>query len=250
MKAWFASLGAGLKTTFVGGTRLFLLAPLIPLIAIVPEFLQHIVEIKLGMFVSTDAFRALAMDPTRWTFGYAKVAGLILAMFAAARYWGGARERWWDLRTIAWRPFLIALAWNSALTIAMFVIGNRLSATVKPAFDAVMTITSLPMLVWLVGPLLGDATMTLRRAYTRGWGRLLLMALLAVAAFWPASQLHQWDHRWAMGAAPTMVWVMMAWDAVVVGLIACWTGAALGAGYRGGNSDVATDPSTEPLPIR
>jgi hypothetical protein len=250
VKAWFASLGAGLKIRFVGGTRLFFLAPLIPLIAIVPEFVQHIVEINLGMFASKDAFRGLAMDPTRWAFGYVKVAGLMLAIFAAARYWGGARERWWDLRTIAWRPFAIALAGNAALTVVMFAIGSRLSATAKPVFDAVMTITSLPMLVWLVGPLLGDATMTLRRAYTGGWGRLLLMAVLAAAAFWPASQLHQWDHRWAMGAPRTIVWALMAWDAVVVGLIACWTGAALGAGYRGASSDVATDPSTAPLPIR
>lgn len=247
MKEWFASLGAGLKTTFVGGTRLFVLAPLIPLIAILPEFLQHIVEIKLGMFASKPAFQALAMDPTRWAFGYAKIAGLVLAMFAAARYWGGARERWWDLRNVAWKPFLIALAGNAALTVAMFVIGGRLSASAKPVFDIVATIATLPLLIWLIGPLLGDATMTLRRAYTAGWGRLLLMVLLAALAFWPASLLHQWDHRWALSASLPVVWALMTWDALLVGLIACWTGAALGAGYRGGSSDA--EPRCEPLPV-
>ena len=246
MRSWLALLGAGLETTFIGGSRLFLLAPLIPLLAIVPEFLQHIVEIKLGMFESKAAFSALAMDPMRWAFGYAKVAGLFLAIFATARYWGGARERWWDLRTVAWKPFLIALAGNAALAIAMFVVGSRLSATAKPVFDAVVTIATLPLLVWLIGPLLGDRTMTLRRAYTGGWGRLMLMTVLAVAAFWPASQLHQWNHRWAMGAPQAAVWALMAWDAVVVGLIACWTGAALGAGYRSGEAKI----DAEPLPIR
>ena len=248
MKSWLDLLGAGLKTTFIGGSRLFLLAPLIPLLAIVPEFLQHIVEIKLGMFESKAAFSALAMDPMRWAFGYAKVAGLFLAIFAAARYWGGARERWWDLRTVAWRPFLIALAGNAALAIAMFVVGSRLSATAKPVFDAVVTIATLPLLVWLIGPLLGDRTMTLRRAYTGGWGPLLLMVLLAAMAFWPASQLHQWNHRWAMGAPQAAVWALMVWDAVVVGLIACWTGAALGAGYRGRLDNVA-EPASHPLPV-
>ena len=248
MREWFASLGAGLKTTFVGGSRLFVLAPLIPLIAVLPEFAQHIVEIKLGMFASKAAFGALQMDPTRWAFGYAKIAGLVIAIFAAARYWGGARERWWDLRTVAWKPFLIALAGNVALAIAMFVIGSRLSTTAKPAFDALATIATLPFLVWLIGPLLGDATMTLRRAYTGGWGRLLLIALLAVAAFWPASILHQWNHHWAFGATEPVVWALMTWDAVLVGLIACWTGAALGAGYRDGSSDAAR-PHGEPLPV-
>ena len=248
MREWLASLGAGLKTTFVGGSRLFVLAPLIPLIAVLPEFAQHIVEIKLGMFASKAAFGALQMDPTRWAFGYAKIAGLVIAIFAAARYWGGARERWWDLRTVAWKPFLIALAGNVALAIAMFVIGSRLSTTAKPAFDALATIATLPFLVWLIGPLLGDATMTLRRAYTGGWGRLLFIALLAVAAFWPASILHQWDHRWTFGATGPAVWALMVWDAVLVGLIACWTGAALGAGYREGSSDAAK-PRGEPLPV-
>ena len=226
---------------------MFVLAPLIPLIAILPEFAQHIVEIKLGMFASKAAFGALAMDPTRWAFGYAKIAGLVLAMFAAARYWGGVRERWWDLRTVAWKPFLIALAGNAALAIAMFVVGGRLSTTAKSAFDALATIATLPFLVWLIGPLLGDATMTLRRAYTGGWGRLLLIAMLAAAAFWPASVLHQWDHRWAFGAPLPMVWALMTWDAVLIGLLACWTGAALGAGYRGGSSDA--EPRGEPLPV-
>ena len=248
MKGWFASLGAGLKTTFIGGSRLFVLAPLIPLIAILPEFAQHIVEIKLGMFASKAAFNALAMDPTRWAFGYAKIAGLMLAIFAAARYWGGVRERWWDLRTVAWKPFLIALAGNAALTVAMFLIGSRLSTSAKPVFDAVATIATLPFLVWLIGPLLGDRTMTLRRAYTGGWGRLLLIALLAVTAFLPASILHQWDHRWALGAPQAAVWALMAWDAVVVGLIACWTGAALGAGYRGSRPSMA-EPAGHPLPV-
>ena len=250
MKSWLGSLGAGLKTTFLGGSRLLLLAPLIPLLAIVPEFLQHIAEIKLGMFESKAAFTALAMDPTRWAFGYAKVAGLVLAMFAAARYWGGAHDRWWDLRTIAWRPFLIALAGNAALTIALFAVGSRLSLAAKPVFDVIVTIATFPMLVWVIGPLLGDRTMTLRRAYISGWSRLLLMVLLAIAAFWPASQLHRLDHLGAMGAPQAAVWALMVWDAVVVGLIACWTGAALGAGYRGSEADVDREPSAVPLPIR
>ena len=248
MRVWFATLGAGLKTTFIGGTRLFVLAPLIPLIAIIPEFTQHVVEIKLGMFASKAAFNALAMDPTRWAFGYAKLAGLMLAIFAAARYWGGARERWWDLRGVAWKQFLIALAGNAVLTGFMLGGGSLLPASFKPVFDAVVTIATLPFLVWLIGPLLGDATMTLRRAYTSGWGRLLLMVVLAVAAFWPASQLHQWNHRWALGASEAVVWALMTWDAVVVGLIACWTGAALGIGYRGGSVGEA-EPMVAPLPV-
>ncbi len=36
-------------------------------ISAIPEFVQHIVEIRLGMFASRDAARALANDPLRWS---------------------------------------------------------------------------------------------------------------------------------------------------------------------------------------
>ena len=67
--------------------RLFWLAPLIPLIAILPEFVQHVWEVNAGMFASKAAFNAHAMDPERWQFGYFKIAGLVLSILAAARFW-------------------------------------------------------------------------------------------------------------------------------------------------------------------
>lgn len=237
----------GLRTTFVGGTRLFVLAPVIPLLAIVPEFAQHVAEIRLGMFESRSAFVALAMDPTRWAFGYAKVAGLVLAILAATRYWGGARERWWDLRSVAWRPFLIALAINLVAGVALMAVQSQLAGAAGDAFYVAGSIVTLPLLLMLVGPLLGDRTMTLRRAYTGGWVRLALTAILAVLAFAPLQMLHGLNHQWAFGARDVAVWGLMAWDALIVGLLACWTGSALAAGYRGGDADAADG---EPFSIR
>ena len=251
MNRALAALGGGLKTTLVGGTKLFVLAPLIPLLAIVPEFAQHVAEIRLGMFESRTAFAALAMDPTRWAFGYAKVAGLVLAIFAAARYWGGARERWWDLRTVAWRPFLIAFAVNAFATAAMMAIQSRLDGVAAGVFQIVATIVTLPLLLYLLGPLLGDHTMSLRRAYAHGWGRLLLLAILVVIAFAPLQALHGLNHEWAMGASDATVWALMAWDSLIVGLLACWTGSALAAGFLGGDGrPTDRDDAAEPLPIR
>ena len=66
-------------------------------ISAIPEFAQHIVEIRLGMFASRDAAHALANDPLRWEFGYAKLAGLVIAMILIGRYWalGGSWRRAW-----------------------------------------------------------------------------------------------------------------------------------------------------------
>jgi len=182
VKAFGTALLGGLKTTFIGGVSLFWLAPMIPLLIMLPEFVQHIYEINAGMFASKAAFNAQAMDPARWAFGYAKIAGLVLAIFAAARYWGGARERWWDLRNIAWKPFLIALAINIAVTLALegakWSLGERTPAWLDPVF----AVASVPLLLMLIGPLLGDAGMTLRRAYTSGWLQALMVGVLFLLA--------------------------------------------------------------------
>ena len=117
-------------------------------------------------------------------------------------------------------------------------------------FEIAASIATLPLLLYLIGPLLGDRTMTLRRAYTGGWGRLVLMAVLLVVAFLPAQIVHGLNHTWALGKEPAVVWALMTWDAVLVGLMACWFGAALGAGYRSGEPDGDSDPSPDPLPVR
>lgn len=62
-------------------------APAIVALIVVPEFAQHVAEIQLGMFESKEAFKALSNDPTRWAFGYVKVAGVVLATLATARFW-------------------------------------------------------------------------------------------------------------------------------------------------------------------
>ena len=221
----------GLRVTFLGGLSLFWLAPLIPLIIIVPEFAQHVAEINMGMFESKDAFSALANDSARWTFGYFKVAGVILATLAAARFIGGAGKRWWDLRTIAWKQFLIALAVNIGAGLVGFAIKEAMGGETPLALDYGFQIATLPLLIYLVGPLWGDTSMTLRRAYTTGWIATRFAAFLSMLFFAPAQVLHEYNHTLAMGQSDLVVWALMVWDSLLVGLMCCWMGAGLAAGY-------------------
>jgi hypothetical protein len=95
---------------------------------------------------------------------------------------------------------------------------------------------SFLLLVYLIGAVLGDRAMTLRAAFTRGWKVLPLLALLVVAAFWPASMLHAYAHKLALGAHPALVWMLMAADSLLVGLLATLTGSALAVSYRVGTA--------------
>lgn len=72
------------------GFALFWLAPLIAALIVVPEFVQHIAEIRIGMFESKEAFTALADDPRRMFWGFLKIAGFLLAILATIRFGGHA----------------------------------------------------------------------------------------------------------------------------------------------------------------
>ncbi len=247
--SWLRAFGAALLATFRDGTRLLWIAPLIALIAGLPEFAQHIAEIKLGMFASPEAFKALQNDPTRWAFGYAKVTGLFLAIFAAARFWSlpeGARDRWWDLRTIAWRPFAIGLALNGAVSVAAYLLNGAMTAEAFQAANIFLSIATLPVLVYMLGGLFGDHAVSLRQCYRTGWWQALAMAVLFLLAMLPAQTVHKLDHTLAMGAAAPAVWALMVWDAVLVSLIACWVGTGLAAGYALGRK--VPDPEVEAPP--
>lgn len=246
MKDILSRIAGGLRATFLGGLSLFWLAPAIPLLVILPEFVQHVAEIRMGMYDSEDAFNALAMAPERWAFGYFKIAGLFLAILAAARFIGGAGRRWWDLRTVAWKQFLIALAVNIVVSAGGMAALQAMGDEPPMALNLAFQIATLPLLIYLVGPLWGDRTMTLRRAYTVGWGATLLASLFSLLAFGPAQFIHQYNHTLAMGQSDAIVWALMVWDSLLVGLMACWMGAALAAGYWLGRPPVAAPREAAP----
>ena len=231
---WIRRFGEALLATFRDGTRLLWIAPLITLIAGLTEFAQHVAEIKLGMFDSPAAFKALQNDPLRWNFGYVKIAGLFLTIFAAARYWSLPKElrhRWWDLRTVAWRPLLIGAALNGLVSGLIYVIKPALSIPAFETVNIVLSLATLPIMVYMLGGLFGDRKVRLKDVYRTGWLRAAAMALFFLAAIGPAQLIHHFNHTAAMGAPGPAVWTLMAWDALLVALMACWAGTGLAAGY-------------------
>ncbi len=217
-----------------GGRAMVIATPLVAL-AVVPEFLQHIVEIKLGMFASIEAARAHGADPLRMGFGYAKIAGLVLAMFAVARFWwtgsvGAA------LRVTPRALLRVALAiglwfaWELPFDLLGRVVTNPLA---RAPLMILAAAGQMMICVYLVGALLDDRTMTLRR-FLGQWRAALLMLVLIVLAYGPSFALHMATHRVALGLHEALVGGIMAFDALVVGLLAALAGTALALGYAAG----------------
>ncbi len=234
MKAFLIGAWQALRDLYPAGTRLFWLAPLIPALVIVPEFMQHVVEVKLGMFESKDVFKALQNDPMRWNFAYAKIAGLWLAILASARFWGVRHRegRWWDVRDICWTPLLLGLAIFGGLGSLPALWDGQLEPTVDTTLEILVGLITLPGLLLIVGGLFGDPLPRARTLVLRSWPYLLLIVVLVAIGFGPAAWVHQKNHVWAMGLAPFPLWAIMVWDSLLVGFLACLAGTAVALGYR------------------
>jgi hypothetical protein len=225
-----------LDETYRLGFRTLLVAPAVVAVAALPEFVQHVAEIRMGMFDSREAAAAVANGATRWGFGYAKIVGFVLAILLAARLWGrGGSVR----ALLAMRPLrLVAVV---AILVALVLGGGgmvwaiqRLLPQATPFATLLSGILQLGMLVWLVGVLVEDPRASLRRALTAQWPTAALMLFLAAAAFLPAQWLHGIDHRVALGQPRAIVWPLMIFDSLVVGVMAGLVGTALAVAYRAG----------------
>jgi hypothetical protein len=235
---WSAVLGTFLAfyESYRLGGRTFFVAPAIVAIAVLPEFVQHVVEIRLGMFDSIGKARALADDPLRWAFGYAKIAGLVLAMLLTARLWacGGS------VRRALLIPPGVLLRTAGALVVTL-LIGRGLdySAGLLPrlpggALAIFSAILQAGMTAWTVAQLIEDRAITLRRALTSHLPTAALLFLLFLTAMGPAQLLHLANHRMALGQPAALVWPLMAFDSLLVGLMAALAGAGLTVALRAG----------------
>lgn len=234
MKAALLTLWRSLARTYRRGFALFALAPLAVALVVVPEFVQHVVEIRIGMFDSREAARALADDLTRWAFGYAKLAGLVLAFAAAARFWAarGQGLGWWRVDRMRWGRFLLGMLGFLGLPSAIGPFQPMLDPLAFEIAMWVLTVVTLPFAFVMLSGLFGDGTIAIRRLLVRSWPWLPLLVVLAVAAFLPAQMLHGLLHDLAFGRPAPVVWALMTLDSLVVGLLAALVGAALFTAYE------------------
>ncbi len=230
------SAGRAMVETYRLGGRAVKAAPLILAIAIVPELLQHIAEIHLGMFESIDRFRALANDPLRWDFGYVKVAGFVIAILAVARFWSVGSVR----RTLLPPPMtcvrvVAGLVVGIAVALPfMWLDKQAVSSAINVPLQIASTVIQGGILIYVVGALIEDASVTLRRAMTSLLPAAIVLSVLAAVAFAPAQALHMANHKLALGQALPIVWALMIFDALWIGLFAALVGSALFVGVRTG----------------
>ena len=216
------------------GVAIWWLAPIIPALVVIPEFAQHVAEIQLGMFESEEQAKLASESSTRMTFGYVKIAGLVLAFLATIRFWGARSfgHKWWDLRTVVWVPLLIAIVLIVATSFPGTLAEPYIGAEQAGYIDIAFALATLPLFTMLVRALAGDQNTGLKHAFRTGWFASIRMVLFA-AIFWvPLQWLHGELHTWSIGASVSLVWAMMIIDSLVVGLLATYAGTAFHHGSK------------------
>ena len=229
-------VGRAVLETYQHGGRTVVTAPLILGIAVLPEFIQHVAEIHLGMFDSAGRFRALANDPLRWGFGYVKLVGFMIAMLAVARFWSVRSIP----RTLLVPPATLlrvaagliigfAVAWPFAW------LGKQgLSPVINIPLQIVSGVIQGGFLIYVIGALVEDVSVTPKRAMTSLLPAAIMLSVLVAVAFAPSQALHMANHKLALGRPLPIVWMLMLFDALWVGLFAALVGSAMFVGVRTG----------------
>ena len=209
----------GLRLTY-GGSLAFLRAcPWLALVPVAFELLQHIVEVRGGMYESLAAAQAHENDPVRLGFGYLKILALTVPTWWVVRFLPrrdaafASRIDWPALRLFA--GFLAVQMGLAAID--LFVL-PRSNAATGWALLAGLVEGGL-MCAWAVAAPLGNASMGLLASIRLMWRHLPWTLAFQLVAMLPLMILH-----YALGLLPLfshrgLMWPALLLDTLVVGAL-------------------------------
>lgn len=226
-------VGQGIYDTYRLGGRAVLLAPAIASIAALAECAQHIAEIAMGMFDNKNAAHLVAKSAIRWDFGYIKIAAFVIAILLTARLLNKSGS---FSGAINVKPNVLLKTIASIVTLMTVAFGIEwlTKGTIGPVsytVSAISWILQAGLIVWIMSIWLEDTDQSLKRSFISLLPTAVVMMVLFLAAMLPFQALHAVDHKLAFGQPRPIIWLIMAFDAVVVGLMASVAGSALYVGF-------------------
>lgn len=188
------------------------------------EFAQHVIEVRIGMFESREAARALGGDGSRMLFGWVKMMSVYVGGFFVIRHLF-ARRGDTNLAPVAtaFARYLPYMVYMLAIFAALFYARSYAPEASVDTIRAVLGLSQIfvePLLMaWIVAAAT-DGRIRNPLVSAKQTGLLYLYALpLFFFARLPVSLAHQQLNSAALGREGTVLWSMLALDAIVVGLI-------------------------------
>lgn len=228
--------------------------PLVFLIAPVTEFIQHVIEWRIGLFDSLEQAEALAAHPARTGFGYVKLAALMIGGLWISRYVhsGGDRVRTAAVGGASIAAFVPVIGVFLALDLGMdqlnpwldeAALGKAGSLAAGLATFLLASILQVLLAGWRVAVPLGDRATGPVASVRRGLRVLPSGLALYFAVFLPLLAAHTaLNVAMAFAGPGPLLWSLFVADSLLVGVIVTAMWGSFHAIYRRGREKAGLAP--------
>lgn len=203
--------------------------PLLFLLPLAVEFIQHVIEYRAGMFTSFEGMAAAGNDAGRIGFGQVKSLSLILLIYWVSRWLAFGRDPARPIvgDRISARLFAgVAILFILAGLVPQFggafltpLMPNRALFGIGIAVFVATLVLNIYLMVWKVGAALGNPALTIPASFRTMHGNFWLSLAVDVAIFLPPMIAHYALNILAVGKPAGLVWTLLAVDSLVVGLL-------------------------------
>lgn len=207
------------RDVYAGSLAFIRALPVLALVPVVFELLQHAVEAHLGMYDSMAAALAQEGSPSRIAFGLLKVASLTVPTWWVVRFLA-TRDPHFATRSDAlalWR-FGVFVVVQLLLAALQLVVLPRDGAGAVVVFFASLVVGAL-LAAWAVGASLGNARMGPIESIRLMARRLPWSLAFVLVAMLPLMLVHYALAFAALVAGKALLWPLLVADALVVGLL-------------------------------
>jgi hypothetical protein len=214
------------KATYSGGTAFLFACPLLALVPVAFELLQHVIEVHIGMYDSIAAARTVEHHPLRMGFGMLKVGALIAMIYWVTRFLLDRDARFAaTLEPRALRLFAGYLAFSIAMAaFQLFALPQTSGALLAGFF--VSQIIGCVVVAWGVAAALGNPAVGPRASVEIMAPHVAWTFVFSLVVMLPLMIPHYALAAAAMLGPKPMLWPILIGDSLLVS----WLTAALSAG--------------------
>src|SRR5438309_1088702 len=221
---WLKRFFGDLFGAYRDGVRVALALPWLFALIAGWEFAQHVLEVRIGFFDSREAAKAVSLDGSRMALGWVKMLLVYVGGFFAIRHLvrrgGDGPVDAVGAAAVRYAPYVL----YSLALFALIVFAVRIVPAARvDLFRGIVGLTQLLIEPWLmlwVVSSVTDGAISGPIVSARRTGLLYLYALpLFFLARLPIGIAHNLLTRLAIGRPHSLVWTMLAIDALVVGLL-------------------------------
>lgn len=219
------SFWKNLRAVYRGSWRTMIALPLLALVPVVFELIQHVVEVQIGMYNSIEAAKAVEHHPARMAMGLVKVVAITIPVYWTARFLATSDRRFAShFDSQAMRLFGLVLLFQTAMAALQMFVLPQTATVVLVGMVLGFPIAAL-LAAWYVAAPLGNPRIGPVRSTRMMAPVLVSTILISFIAMLPLMIVHYGLAALALLGPKTLLWPTLIVDSLLVG----WLSSILAA---------------------